>query len=127
MIQWSVLELEKFTTWGDLKGRTVLFNSPFNTITTFAIFIILSLVSLFVTNWGARREYFPRLQEREKVNFDNSVANINNQNKDMAEDAKKGIDQLLRLFDLQVKKDSSYEVKIQKLREAVFRKEKNEP
>lgn len=121
IIQWTALELAKFTTWGDLKGRTVLFGSLLNAISTIAIFVILLRVTLFITDWGARREYFPHLQEREKVNFEKSIVNINHQNQDIAEDAKKGIDQLLRLFDIKAKKDSSYEAKIQKLREAVFK------
>ncbi len=121
LIQWSALELNKFTTWNDLKGRTVLFGSPFNTITTIAVFIILLRLVMFITDGGAMREYFPHLKKREKVNFDNAVANIDSQKQDMAEDAKKGVDQLLRLFDIKVKKDSSYEDKIQKLRESVFK------
>lgn len=40
----------------------------------------------------------------------------------MAKDAKKVVDQLPRLFDLQVRKDYSYEIKIQKLCESVFAK-----
>lgn len=123
IIQWSALELDKFTTWGDLKGRTVLFDSPLNAISTIAVFVIVLRISLFITDWGARKEYFPRLQEREKANFENSVKNLNNQNQDMAEDAKKGIDQLLRLFDIKIKKNSNYETKIQKLRESVFAKD----
>jgi|GEM_PF-2846189 len=122
ILQWSALELDKFTTWGDLKGRTVLFGSPFNSIATIALFIILLRVSVFITDWGARREYFPYLKDREKPNFERASADINNSNKETAKDAKEEIDQLLLLFDVKVKKDSGYGDKIAKLQADVFKK-----
>lgn len=121
IIQFIAINLNKYTTFADLKGRTVLFGSWFNAVATIALFVLLLRITVYVTDHGARREYFPFLQEREKNNFTNSVNKIKDSNPEAVKEAEKDIDQQLMLFDIKVKKDWSYDKKIQKLQEEVFK------
>lgn len=121
IIQFIAINLNKYTTFADLKGRTVLFGSWFNVVATVALFVLLFRITVYMTDHGARREYFPFLQERERNNFTNSVNKLKDSNPEVVKEAEKGIDQQLMLFDIKAKKDWSYEKKIQKLREEVFK------
>ena len=121
VIQFIAINLDKYTTFADLKGRTVLFGSWLNTIATIAVFVILLRIMVFITDHGARREYFPFLQDREKNNFANSVSKLKDSKPEVVKEAEKGIDQQLILFDIKVKKNCSYDKKVQKLREDVFK------
>lgn len=120
-IQFMAINLERHTTWADLKGRSVLFSSGFNAIATIAALFLILRIAVFVTDFASRREYFPFLREREKNNFESDVKKIHDANPEMVKDAQKGIDQQFLLFDIKVKKDASYDEKIHKLREEVFR------
>ena len=121
IIQFVALNLDKYTTFADLKGRSVLFGSWFNTTATIAGLILLTRITIFVTDIGARHEYFPFLKEREKTNFENDVQKLTDKNADMVKDARKGIDQQLALFDIKPQKLWSYDDKIRKLKEDVYK------
>lgn len=120
IIQFIALNLEKYTTFIDLKGRSILFGSFFNIITTIAILIVLIRIIVFITDFGAKSEYFPFLKEREKANFENDVKQLTDKNMDIVKDAQKGIDQQLSLFDIKAQKGWSYDDKIRKLKENVY-------
>lgn len=121
IIQFISINLDKYTTFADLKGRTVLFGSWLNIITTISVFILLFRIIVFITDFGARREYFPFLQDRERNNFSNSVSRLKDARPEVASEAQRGIDQQILLFDIRIKKDLSYDKKVQKLREEVFK------
>jgi len=121
IIQLVALNLERHTTFADLKGRSVLFGSGLNTISTIAALFIILRIAIFVSDFCSRREYFPFLKDREKNNFESAIKKIHDTNPEMVKDAKRGINQQFLLFDIKIKKNASYDEKIQKLREEVFR------
>ena len=121
IIQFVALNLDKYTTFADLKGRSVLFGSGFNITATIAALILLTRITVFATDIGARHEYFPFLKEREKNNFENDIQKLNDKNADVVKDAQKGIDQQMALFDIKPQKRWSYEDKIRKLKEDVYK------
>lgn len=121
IVQVVSMNLEKYTTWADLKGRSVLFGSWFNSITTITVLILLLRITVFITDTGARREYFPFLKAREKENFENDIKKLSDKNPEIIKDAQRGIDQQLMLFDIKFKKNCTYDDKIHKLKEEVFK------
>jgi len=122
LISITCVFLQKYITYADLRGRSLLFNSIFNTITTIAVFLIVLRVAVFLTEKLPKCEYVPYLKEREKDNFDRAIKNLNEKsdNENVVKDEQREIDQLLILFDLKVRENLTYDDKISVLKREVF-------
>jgi len=118
-----ILFLQRYITYSDLRGRSVFFGSMLNILTTVAVLFVIFRGSLFLTHYLSRRVYYPFLQKRELSNFNNTVEDYagKKDNKEILKDTKKGIDQLLALFDIKVRKNYTYDMKIKELRKKVFK------
>ena len=115
-----ILVLQKHTTFNDLRGRSIFFGSWWNALATIAVLFIILRSSIFLTSYLSRRRYFPFLQKREINNFQNNVKRLNNNKEETVDEAKRGIDQLLLLFDIKVRKNYTYDMKIKELKDKVF-------
>ena len=115
--------LQKYTTYKDMGGRSLLFGSILNTLATVAVLVIIFRGAIFTAKFLPRREYFPVLKRIELNNFNNAVRDLTEKKDDPDRVAvgQKMIDQLLYMFDIKVPMNYAYEMKIQELREKVFK------